>query len=683
MHSLLKQQIQQHFGSPDQVPSNLHAFLQAVDAVYHQAYQSTDPSSQQKILSAAQPRASGYFHDQHPDHPLPTTGTSDEPDSAQLDPSGLNGSAQLQPTEAQSPHNAHLLAHAQRNANELHILNEMTKAFAEAPHADAIVENIYLFATRLIATEDFYVAFYHPENDQLSFPFVVQGGVRVTPDHPHWDNWQPQPSGTGLAGHMIHTRQPLLIEHSTQQQLARLGIAFLGHTESFLAVPITLGDRLLGVIAAQSHHRPNLFNRHHKDLLAQIASQAAIALESARSYQLAQSVIKEMRQANRLKNQFLANMSHELRTPLNSIIGFSRVILKGIDGPINQLQQKDLQAIHTSGQHLLSMIDDILDLSKIEAGKMDLLIEELDLQELIAGVINTAMGLIKEKPIKLSLKMPPDLPHVHADHTRVRQIMLNLLQNAAKFTKEGQINVTAEVILDQPDSPEILISVSDTGIGIAEGDLEKLFQPFSRVNGSLTRKITGAGLGLSISRKLVEMQGGRIGVESKLGEGSRFFFTLPVAVDTALNQDHAGGATNNRKVILAIDEDEKTLALYQRHLHPHGYQIIPLTDPTLAITKVKQLNPHAITLDLIMPGMDGWQLMTALKADPQTKDIPIIVCSNLDERHKAMSIGAADYLVKPILENELLDSLTRLSSKGNKPAFLGTPSTINTPRLAK
>ncbi len=261
-------------------------------------------------------------------------------------------------------------------------------------------------------------------------------------------------------------------------------------------------------------------------------------MQDVRSHQLTEQALEEMREADQLKSQFLANMSHELRTPLNSIIGFSKVILKGIDGPVTDTQREDLTAIYNAGQHLLGLISDMLDISRIEAGKLDLSFEEVDVTEIMEGVMTTAVGLVKDKPIELLTDIPEEMPTILADRMRVRQVLLNLVSNAAKFTEEGQIAVSARHVTEP--EPEILIAVADTGIGISPQNVEKLFEPFSQVDPSPTRKSGGTGLGLSIARHLVELHGGRIWVESTLGEGSTFAFTLPLQ-PPAFDLDATGG----------------------------------------------------------------------------------------------------------------------------------------------
>jgi CheY-like chemotaxis protein len=369
----------------------------------------------------------------------------------------------------------------------------------------------------------------------------------------------------------------------------------------------------------------------------------------------------ELREVDRVKSQFLANMSHELRTPLNSIIGFSKVILKGIDGPINETQQVDLSAIYNSGQHLLRLINDILDLSKIEAGKMELASEDVNLVEQINAVMSTAVGFTKDKPIKLLRQVPAQLPVVKADPTRLRQVLLNLIGNAAKFTDQGSITLSAEEQYSPEGQPEVIFRVTDTGSGIAPENQPKLFQPFSQVDDSPTRKTGGTGLGLSISRSLVDLHHGRIGLEwSEVGKGSTFFFTIPCPPEdkTFKTQD-----SKNTNIILAIDDDPQVINLYDRYLAPQGYQVFALSDPRLSLETVRKVKPFAITLDILMPNRDGWQVLNELKRYPDTSQIPVIICSILAETEKGITLGASDYLVKPVLAEDLIRVLTRLKLK--------------------
>ncbi|MGE5072710.1 MAG: response regulator, partial [Anaerolineae bacterium] len=430
-------------------------------------------------------------------------------------------------------------------------------------------------------------------------------------------------------------------------------------TRAEAAIPLRVGSRIIGALDIQSTEI-NGFTPDSLSVLQILADQVAIAIDNARSYELSQEAVKEMREIDRVKTQFLANMSHELRTPLNSIIGFSRVILKGIDGPITELQQQDLNAIYNSGQHLLGLINDVLDLAKIEAGKMELSFDEINITDIINSVMSTASGLVKDKPIKLLRQIDGELPMIRADAIRLRQVLINLLSNAAKFTDEGEIIVHASVQTGPAGHPELLVSVSDTGPGIAVEDQGKLFQAFSQVDDSPTRKTGGSGLGLSISQQLVQLHGGRIGVHSEAGKGSTFYFTLPIYRVPEEKTEPRGG-----KVVLAVDDDPQVLSLYERYLGPQGYDIITLTDPAKALERARQIKPFAITLDIMMPGFDGWQVLSELKRDPETRDIPVVICSILEQQERGFSLGPADYLLKPILEEDLVNALNRLNGDGS------------------
>ena len=428
-------------------------------------------------------------------------------------------------------------------------------------------------------------------------------------------------------------------------------------TLSEVAIPLRIGSRIVGVIDIQSTER-NAFTDDDITVLQSLADQVAVAIDNARSYELSQQLIQDLREVDQLKSQFLANMSHELRTPLNSIIGFSRVILKGIDGPVSEMQQQDLTAIYNSGQHLLGLINDVLDLARIEAGKMELNFEEVHLAEMTTSVMSTAKGLIKEKPIQLLQRIPADMPAVRGDTMRVRQVLLNLISNASKFTDEGSITVETRVQKGPTGKMEALINVIDTGPGISEEDQEKLFKAFSQVDGSATRKSGGSGLGLSICANLVQLHNGLIGVHSENGKGSTFWFTLPLYHQP---EEEIPAGT---KIILAIDDDPQVISLYERYLNPQGYHVVPLTDPSKAKERILEIKPFAVTLDIMMPSLDGWSVLTGLKSDPATRDYPVIICSITEKADKGFSLGAADYLVKPILEEDLVHALDRLNKNG-------------------
>ncbi|MBW8011721.1 MAG: response regulator [Chloroflexi bacterium] len=555
--------------------------------------------------------------------------------------------------------NIRLLAETTRKANQLETAAEISREAASTLD----VENLLNRAVNLIRDRfGFYHAsiFFKEGNNAVVRASTGTAGKELVRTR----HSLPLKEGGSVIGHVTQTGEPL-VANDVSRDATHRPHPLLPETVAELGIPMKIGDRVIGALDVQSTV-VNAFSPDDISVLQTLADQITIAVDNARSFELSEQAVEEMRELDRFKSQFLANMSHELRTPLNSIIGFSRVILKGIDGPINDLQTQDLTAIYSSGQHLLEMINSILDLSKIEAGKMELSIEEIQLNELIQSTISTAIGLVKEKPIKLVNNIPDELPTVNADRTRVRQILLNLLQNASKFTDEGTITIDSYQETSPQGIQEFIISVTDTGIGISEEDQIKLFEPFSQVDDSPTRKTGGTGLGLSISRRLVEMQGGRIWLESEVGIGTTFYFSLPLvseALPIVIEEDQP---IEGDKVIMSIDDDQDVIGLYNRYLQPHGFQVIAITDPTLAMQEIRKIKPLAITLDIMMPKQDGWQLIEQIKSDPETKDIPVVICSITENQEKGFSLGATDYLVKPILEEELVQAIKRLNIEEEK-----------------
>jgi len=290
-----------------------------------------------------------------------------------------------------------------------------------------------------------------------------------------------------------------------------------------LIVPLKIEGKLTGILLVGEKLSGDIFDDQELEVLAVLANQVAISLENARLYEELSESNAQLMQASRLKSQFLASMSHELRTPLNSIIGFSKVLLNRFDGELTERQETYIRSVHNSGAHLLQLINGILDFSRIEAGKLEMIAEELDLHELIDECIESSMPLARGKQMKLEKNVPLELPPLSGDRTKVKQILLNLLSNAIKFTAQGRVLVSVVAELDA-----IRVSVADTGIGIREDDLAHLFEPFQQLDNPVARSAGGTGLGLAISKKFVELHGGRIWAESRENQGSTFHFTLPL-----------------------------------------------------------------------------------------------------------------------------------------------------------
>jgi PAS domain S-box-containing protein len=421
-----------------------------------------------------------------------------------------------------------------------------------------------------------------------------------------------------------------------------------------LVVPIQSQEETIGFLEFEARDAVPDWSDDDRVLVEGVAQQLAAAMQDARTHQLTQQALAEMRQADRLKSQFLANMSHELRTPLNSIIGFSRVILKGIDGPVNETQTQDLQAIYNAGQHLLGLINDLLDISRIEAGKMELAFGDVDLKDIIRSVMSTATGLVKDKPIELMVDVPDDLPTIQADNIRVRQILLNLISNACKFTEQGNVGVTARAV-DRGTGREVVVAVFDTGPGIAPADQARLFEPFSQVDASPTRKSGGTGLGLSICRQLVDLHGGRIWVESKLGEGSTFAFSLPVEGPPLRAAEPTAAP-----LLLVVDDDPLSHELLRAHLERRGYRLHALVEPASAVAHVADLGPSAVILDLGLPEGATWKTLSALRAHPGMASVPILLVSLDSQLAQGSWPGPIELLSKATLPEEITSLIRRI-----------------------
>ena len=371
--------------------------------------------------------------------------------------------------------------------------------------------------------------------------------------------------------------------------------------------------------------------------------------------------------ANRTKSLFLANMSHELRTPLNAILGYSEMLQE--DAAERGLVSfgADLARIHAAGQHLLALINDILDLSKIEAGKMELFLERFDVAELVGDVASTIRPLVEKNANTLRVELSAGLGEMRGDQTKVRQSLLNLLSNAVKFTHGGTVAVCAE--RQRMDGAEwIVFRVEDTGIGLSAEQIVKLFQDFTQADPSTTRKFGGTGLGLALTRRFCQMMGGDVTLNSAAGEGSVFTIKLPATLADPRAAAPAGGAgipasddgadgaeapAADGSCVLVIDDDLAQRDLMRRFLRSEGFCVRTARGGHEGLRLARQMRPVAITLDVMMPGMDGWSVLAALKADPALRDVPVIMLTMVDDPERGFTLGAADYATKPVNRQRL------------------------------
>ena len=502
------------------------------------------------------------------------------------------------------------------------------------------------------------------------------------------------PPGQGTAGRVVAKAGPVVIEHfgnNPDFPIEEFPVHQAEGMRSSLGVPLFRKETPIGalIIGYRSDHQ---LVDAEIELATTLASYVSIALENARLLTELQSERdlaeqrarelsvknKEVERANRLKSEFVANMSHELRTPLNSILALSQILLDRFDGELNEEQDKQVRIIERNGHNLLRLINDILDLSKIEAGRIDINASQFKLGDVVNNVRSTITPLVANKQLDVVVELAPDLPELYTDENKLKQILLNLCSNAIKFTERGTVTIRARRGMEVAGAadtvgtgPWVTLEVQDTGIGIAPADQPTVWEEFQQIDGSLSRQYEGTGLGLAIVRRLVRLMGGEIELESTVGVGSTFRLSFPALLRTAAEParaivaEPAGPAdaryrSGERPLVLVVDDDVEVIYILEKYLRDDGYEIESASTGDEAIQKARALHPFAMTLDVMLPDRDGWEVIQTLKSDPSTSDIQIIMLSMLDNHQLGYSLGATDYLVKPVSRRSLLQRLDQL-----------------------
>ena len=550
--------------------------------------------------------------------------------------------------------------------NELRALGEVGRAISSTLDLPTVLTSVVSHAVELSGanagaiyeydetTEEFHLRASHQMEEQLA------QALRLNPIR----------SGSGTMGRATATGAPvqvtdILDEHESTATRTRSILRELGY-RSLLAIPLLREGRVMGGLSVYRREVGN-FSTEVVNLLQTFATQSVLAVQNARLFREIEDKSRQLEVASHYKSEFLANMSHELRTPLNAIIGYSEML----EEEAADLDQKtfipDLQKINGAGKHLMSLISNILDLSKIEAGKMDLYLENFEIIPMIKEVIATVKPLVEKNANSLLLHYADGLGQMRSDVTKLRQMLFNLLSNASKFTERGTI--TLRVDRESVNgSGWVNFSVSDTGIGMTPEQTTKLFQAFTQADTSTTRKYGGTGLGLAISQKFCHLMGGEISVVSMPGQGSTFTVRLPAIVaepdGRSLPRSEETASTTAQlsegaPAVLVIDDDPTVHDLVQRFLSKEGLKMIAAKSGEEGIRLAKELHPAVITLDVLMPGMDGWAVLTELKADPALSEIPVIMLTIMDEKQMGYALGAADYLTKPIDWDRLVAILQR------------------------
>ena len=623
--------------------------------------------------------------------------------------------------------NARLFQQAERRASDMSLLFAVTTAAASAETLDQALQNvaddlidslgalsvgIYLPVVYLDEISDeTYIMLRAAAAAGIEQPLSELSEIRVGDDS--------HTIGTSAA----NFRSTIINRVSDDP----LYLPLNGAARSAVIVPLASGAQLIGVLALE-HVETFAYNHETLTLLQTMGGSLSAIIQNAQLLEQVQNTNEQLRELDRIKSEFLANMSHELRTPLNSIIGFSRVILKGIDGPLTEMQEQDLTTIYNSGQHLLNLINDILDQAKIAAGKMELKPDYFDIKSVVEGVRSIGMGLVKEKRITMKIEMESGLPQVYGDEIRTRQVLINLVSNAAKFTHEGSITLSVyRYQAAETGRDMVRVDITDTGIGIAEKDMPLLFEAFRQVDSSLTRTAGGTGLGLPISKALVEMQGGEMLVTSQMNAGSTFSITIPLEPMTVYEVDPLKPATGPldtvqvpsveeienlptnghtpqeevnlddtlrlskaavkkaaqsartknghavlppKRQILLIEDNPDRVDQYRRAIQREGFDVFTATFPMEAEAMASGLRPTLIIMDVNFAEGAGWNILAKLKDRDDTFDIPLIVVSLSSESERAYQMGAYTFLQHPILPEQLVEAVLEAERESNTERIL-------------
>src|SRR5215467_2724488 len=426
-----------------------------------------------------------------------------------------------------------------------------------------------------------------------------------------------------------------------------LSILLRAGYRALLVVPLLGPEGLIGMLVVR-RKAPGKFPQHSVDLLQTFAAQSVLAIQNANLFTEVEEKSRQLEMASQHKSQFVASMSHELRTPLNAIIGLTEMMVSNAPRFGTEKALEPLRRVHRAGTHLLGLINQALDLSKIEAGKLELSPETVNLAPLLEDVVGTARQLAEQNKNRLFLEAQENLGQLTVDPMRLRQILLNLLSNACKFTKQGEVRLHVKKIVDGRNWIEI--AVADTGIGMTPEQQAKLFEEFTQADSSTARQYGGTGLGLAITRKLARMMGGDVTVTSEPGKGSVFTVRLPGSADaqarSSTGSDGRRSPTADR--VLVIDDDATARELIADHLKAEGFSVATAAGGVEGLKLAKELRPTAITLDVMMPDLDGWSVLAALRKDPELAEIPVIMITIVDEHRRGIALGAAGYLTKPV-----------------------------------
>lgn len=565
-------------------------------------------------------------------------------------------------------HTAQLHIETQRRAREMATLAEVGRDISSSLEVSTVLESIVENAMELLNGE--LSALFIPESNGLIFRAIAAVGENA--DQLRNDTIE---LGTGILGAIATNKVGEIVNDANNDPRA-LTIAGTENApnEHMLAVPMLANNELKGLMAVWRTGAGQDFTDAELEFLNNLSRQAVIAVQNSQLFAEAQEARAAAENANQAKSAFLATMSHELRTPLNAIIGFTRIVRRKAEGTLPEKQTENLDKVLSSAEHLLGLINTVLDIAKIEAGRMDVQAGNFNINALVDQCYNTAQPLIKPH-ILFNKNNDVGLPLVYSDQDKIKQIILNLLSNAAKFTHAGGITIS----LRHADS-KFMIDVTDSGIGMNEEALSRIFEEFQQADTSTTRQYGGTGLGLSISRSLARLLGGDLTVISTPGEGSTFTLTLPIHYgedeksaspadrqpDPVQKSDSTQKEVSTKKRILVIDDDPDAVYLLQESLNSAEFEVIGARNGSMGHQLARQFMPHAILLDILIPDKDGWQVLHDLKSDERTADIPVILLTIVDKKALGFRLGASAYLLKPLNPREVIDTLSRVTKQADR-----------------
>jgi signal transduction histidine kinase/CheY-like chemotaxis protein len=544
-----------------------------------------------------------------------------------------------------------LLARSAENKRHLY---RLTAVLQEPLSLDDQLDEVIGAAAQVVDVDRSHMWTLSPDGGALHG--IAAGGLSAE-ERKTWNGVQIPLAEAGAMGEACRRRVPLLFDAANplpahlRMRPPYSGLGWL-RTRCFVVVPMIVRGRVVGVVGADNRPSGRPISPQAVELLQFFASHAAVAVSNAQLFTDVEDRRRELEVVNRQKSQFLARMSHELRTPLNAVIGYGEILQEEAADRGQESFVADLRKITAGGRHLLELITGVLDLSKIEAGTTELHVETFPLEQLVAETRAVIAPLAASNQNRLDVRCEPGVGVMSADRTKVRQILFNLLSNACKFTRSG----TVALDVSCPTAPEtgtVVFEVSDTGIGLTPDQLDHLFQEFEQATATTAREYGGTGLGLALSQQLCRLMGGRIEVSSEVGVGTRFTVHLPsgqpdAGAPAAPPVEPSDREAPGAGTVLVIDDDPDARDLLQRLLRKEGLQVSTAGGGEEGLRMAKALRPTAITLDVLMPDLDGWGVLAALKADPELAHIPVILLSITDDRNRGFALGAADYLRKPL-----------------------------------